>query len=103
VLGGFLIAALWVALAIAGVRAAEPGRRERRVDASARPPGAAGFRLAPLAPAAMAAVAISFALVLRPDAVASFATEHKPFVLSAFVIAAMAWSLASGLAVVLRR
>jgi hypothetical protein len=66
-------------------------------------PVAAGFRLAPLAFAALVAAATSFALLLRPDAVGSFATEHKPFVLGAFIIAAMAWSLASGLALVLRR
>ncbi|HEV3229501.1 MAG TPA: phosphatase PAP2 family protein [Solirubrobacteraceae bacterium] len=100
VLGGFLVAALWVALGIAALRALDDGRRQQ---VSIRQPEPLGSLLAPLVPAAVAAGGLAAAALLHPEAVTSFATEHKPFVLGAFIIAAMAWALASGLAVALRR
>jgi membrane-associated phospholipid phosphatase len=100
VLGGFLAAAFWVALGIAALRALGDGRRQA---VSARPMAPAESLLAPLVPAAIAVAGVAAAALLHPEAVTSFATEHKQFVLGAFVIAAMAWALASGLAVALRR
>ena len=94
VLGGFLVAAFWMALGIAYLRTRE---------VSGRPATHAVSLAAPVTLAALAAGGVALALVLRPDAVVDFAAAHKPFLVGASAIAALAWSLASGLALALRR
>jgi len=112
VLGGFLVAALWVALGVAYLRAREsaPGAERAALPAPSTrapaptPPLAPAVSLAaPVMLAAIAAGGVALAVVLRPEAVATFAAAHKPFLVGASAIAALAWTLASGLALALRR
>ena len=116
VLGGFLVAALWVALGIAYLRARESAPRAARAALPARstraptptptPPPAPAPAVSLAAPVMLAAIAaggVALAVVLRPEAVATFAAAHKPFLVGASAIAALAWTLASGLALALRR
>ncbi|HEX2017042.1 MAG TPA: phosphatase PAP2 family protein [Solirubrobacteraceae bacterium] len=100
VLGGYLVAALWMALAIAGLRWADarwPALTGRQAV------GRAGGMLAPLAMAGLAGTAMLALVVAQPHEAATFAEAHKSFVVGALVIAGVAWSLATGLVVALRR
>jgi membrane-associated phospholipid phosphatase len=91
VLGGFLMAGTWTALAVAGLRVVE--RRER----PARAADAAGSRPG-LGVAAGAALAAAVVAVAPRDAVTLYASERPTLVLGAVVIAALAGALAAGLA-----
>jgi membrane-associated phospholipid phosphatase len=90
VLGGFLMAGFWTALAVAGLRVVEPVR--------ARAPGepALGLGLGAAALAALAAVVV--AVAPRGSDVALYAAERPTLVLGALGIAALAGALAAGLA-----
>src|SRR4051812_19179455 len=90
VLGGFLMAGTWTALAVAVLRVVEPRREPataRRFDP--------GLGLGVAGAAALAAAV--FALVPR-DAVALYASERPTLVVGALVLAAVAGALAAGLA-----
>jgi len=90
VLGGFLMAGTWTALAVAALRVVEPRRQPataRRFDP--------GLGLGVAGAAALAAAV--FALVPR-DAVALYASERPTLVVGALVLAAVAGALAAGLA-----
>lgn len=99
VIGGFLVAALWTALAVAALLAAQarwPLRprselEPRRVDA-----------LGPMAVGAGAACATATAAVLDPRGIARVTLEHPTFVAGAAAIAALATLLAAGLARAMR-
>ena len=86
VIGGFLVAGLWTSLAVAGVL---------RWDELA-PPRAEPMQrsqLAHAAPAVLVGAALAGALLVaadRPHAVATFAAEHRAFMLGAATIAALA-------------
>jgi hypothetical protein len=89
VLGGFLMAGTWTALAVAGLRVVEP-HRER----GAPEPGL-GLGLGVAAGAALAAAAVALA---PRYAVALYASERPTLVVGALAIAALAGALAAGLA-----
>jgi membrane-associated phospholipid phosphatase len=86
VIGGFLVAALWTSLAVAGVS---------RLD-ELRPPRAEPVRRSPLAesaPRILVGAALAGALLIaaeRPRSIATYAEEHPAFVLGAATIAALA-------------
>jgi membrane-associated phospholipid phosphatase len=90
VLGGFLMAGTWTALAVAALRVVEP----RREPASARgfDPGLG------LGVGAAAALAAAVFAVVPRDAVALYASERPTLVVGALVLAAVAGALAAGLA-----
>jgi membrane-associated phospholipid phosphatase len=88
VLGGFLMAGSWTALAVAVLRAVEP-RRER----AASPAFGWG-----LGAAVAAALGAAVAAVVPRDAVALYAAERPLLVLGVLGIAALAGMLAAGLA-----
>jgi membrane-associated phospholipid phosphatase len=89
VLGGFLMAGTWTALAVAALRVVEPVRERR--------PGEPGSALGP-AVAAGAALAAGVVAAAPRDAVALYASERPTLVLGAVVIAALAGVLSAGLA-----
>lgn len=98
VFAGFLVAATWTALGIAGVWRFAPAR------AGAQPTTGAAHALGPTVAAGAAAVmAAGVVALLRPEAVMTYARGHTAFVLGAAVVAALALALAAGFAVVLRR
>src|SRR4051812_15980689 len=90
VLGGFLMAGTWTALAVAALRVVEPRRKpatERRFD-----PGLG------LGVAGAAALAAALFAVVPRDAVTLYASERPTLVAGALVLAAVAGALAAGLA-----
>jgi membrane-associated phospholipid phosphatase len=89
VLGGFLMAGTWTALAVAALRVLEP-RRERAPEEPA-----VGVGLGAAVAAAVAAAAVS---VVPPRDVAVYASERPTFVLGALAIAALGAALAAALA-----
>jgi membrane-associated phospholipid phosphatase len=96
VLGGFCVAAGWVALGVAALRAA--GDRGR--VAAVRLPAV----LTPAALAAVALAALAAALVLtKPTGVYEYVQEHTAFAVAAVVIAATALAISAGAAAALRR
>jgi membrane-associated phospholipid phosphatase len=105
VVGGYLLAGLWTALAVAALRAADARwprqARAQRSRASALP--GVGEMLVPIAVVGMAGALVVGAVLLRPYAVASFADAHRSLVVAGLVIAALAGALVSALAVALRR
>lgn len=101
VLGGFLVATVWVGLAVAAVFALErrgpatsPMRRATPVWQALAP--VAGLLLAGLVLGGLIALA-------RPEAVLSYAREHTIFMVGAATVGALGLSLAAGLTVALRR
>src|SRR4051794_12969771 len=101
VLGGYLVAALWMSLAVAGLWAAAdrwPARTGREAAVrwgAALAPAGAGILLALLGVAAVAAA--------RPDGALHYAQEHTSFVFVAAVIAAAGAAVAGAFAAALRR
>jgi membrane-associated phospholipid phosphatase len=104
VFGGFLVAATWTLLGVAGLtiyeaRHASP-RRERR-------PVATVSVIEALTPvvlmAAVAAVLLGLILLARPHPVIAYAREHEAFVIGTAAIGAVGVMLASGLTLLLRR
>jgi membrane-associated phospholipid phosphatase len=97
VLGGFLMAGLWAALAVAALRVVE--RRPAASAAPSRPHASGAF--APglgLGIAGAGAVAAAAAAVAPGHAVALYALERPTLVAGALVIATLAGALAAGLA-----
>jgi membrane-associated phospholipid phosphatase len=88
VLGGFLMAGMWTALAVAVLRVVEPRRAADPV-----PRRGLGLGVAVAAAAAVAVVA-----VVPRDAVTLYASERPTLVVGALVLAAVAGALAAGLA-----
>jgi membrane-associated phospholipid phosphatase len=90
VLGGFLMAGTWTALAVAALRVVEP----RREPATARrfDPGLG------LGVAGAAALAAALVAVVPRDAATLYASERPTLVAGALVLAAVAGALAAGLA-----
>jgi hypothetical protein len=85
-IGGFLVAALWTALAVAAVSRWDELSPPRDEPARDSP-------LAHAAPALLLGAALLGALLVtadRPHAVASYAEEHPAFMLGAATIAALA-------------
>lgn len=101
VLGGYLIAGVWMTVALAALAEAEqrwptrPVREKGTTLAEALAPAAGLVALATLLAAVVAA--------LRPEAVVTYARDHTTFVLGAGVIGALCLALAAGLALTLRR
>jgi membrane-associated phospholipid phosphatase len=100
VLGGFLVAATWIWVAVLLLREAE-ARWPVRPRAQAAAP--AGGMLVPVGLIAVAAGAGMLVVLVRPELMANLATGHRSFLAGAFAIAALAWLLATGLAAGLRR
>jgi membrane-associated phospholipid phosphatase len=90
VLGGFLMAGAWTALAVAALRVLEPAR--------ARAPGEPKLALGLGAAVAAALAAAVVAAAPRGSDVALYAAERPTLVLGALGIAALAATLAAGLA-----
>ena len=105
VLGGFLVAATWTLLAVAGLSIYEARRSgDAGVQRPRTTPISVADALRPVA--AMLAVAALFAAVIvlvRPHEVIAYARDHELFVIGACVIGALGLALASGLALVLGR
>ena len=99
VIGGFLVAGLWVSLAVAAVA---------RWD-ELRPPQAESVQRSPIAAAApvvLVAAALTGALLIaaqRPHRVAVFAEDHPAFLLGAATIAALAALLTAAVSTTARR
>lgn len=114
VIGGFLLAGLWVSSAVAVLSRADrraaaglPPRRAlragRRTAQPRRSPLAGSEALVP-GVVLGSVVGVAFAvLLLRPHDVADFASAHHSVVAFAAVITALATSLVSGFTVALRR
>ncbi|UTI63202.1 phosphatase PAP2 family protein [Paraconexibacter antarcticus] len=106
VIGGFFVASMWTALAVA-ILEALPDRRAD-ADAGARPtprlpvpvPRGSTVRSAfgPMVIGSGAVTTVAAAWLARPEAATTFARERPWFVLGALTIAAMATALAAGLA-----
>jgi len=112
VIGGFLMAGLWISLGVAALRWSErrwPTRSGRR--AATRVGRALWERRALAGAEALVPVAVLAGVVLapvalflaRPHRVADFADTHRSLLLAAAVIAAVAASMISLLAAALRR
>jgi membrane-associated phospholipid phosphatase len=92
VLGGFLMAGTWTALAVAALRVLEPRPAAERSSRRGVDPGLG------LGVAAAAALAAAFVAVVPRDAVTLYASERPTLVVGALVLAAVAGALAAGLA-----
>ncbi len=100
VFGGYLVAATWAGLGLTGLVALEqrrPSRAPRRVARASR-----ADVLAPLAVGAGAVALAATAALSRPAAAEQFVVDHTTFVAGATGIAALAATLALGLARVAR-
>jgi membrane-associated phospholipid phosphatase len=101
ILGGFLVAALWTALGV-GVLWAADARWPARTGRA----GAARTRdtLAPSGAAALAAAACAVGVaLLRPEATLAYAEDHTTFMVGAAALAIVGTALAAGMALALRR
>jgi membrane-associated phospholipid phosphatase len=101
VLGGFLVAAVWASVWIAALSIYEYRRR------STVPESPVQFTVSqalgpPAALAAGALVLIAVLMVARPHAVTDYAQAHTSFVIGAAAIAALGFSLVSGMMLMLR-
>src|ERR1700757_3589882 len=107
VFGGFLVAATWTLLGIAGLSLYEARVGVRTPPARRRAPPVSlsvGRALAPMG-ALLGAVAVCIGLVVlaRPQPVIDYARGHEWFVVGAAAIGVLGLMIASGLTVVLRR
>jgi membrane-associated phospholipid phosphatase len=106
VLGGFLVAATWTLLGVAGLSVYEARHPVSVSGATAaeRPAFSIGQALTPAA-AMLLAVALLVGLILlaRPHEVLTYARLHRTFVIGAGGIAVVSMALASGLMLTLRR
>ncbi len=106
VLGGFLVAATWTMLGIAGLSLVEARRTNGLAELSRRRTASfsVGEALTPVAiVVAVAAVLLGLILLARPHAVVGYVRDHETFVIGASAIGALGMLLASGLALMLRR
>ena len=105
VLGGFLIAATWTLLGVAGLSVLEA----RRVGGVAEPARSrasfsVGEALTPVALlVGVAAVLMGLIVLARPHEVLAYVREHEAFVVGACSIGVLGMVLASGLSLMLRR
>lgn len=100
VIGGFLVAGLWTALAVAGVAWADQRRPARR-----QVPQRGSSPLSTGAPAVLVGSAVGGAVLIaadRPHAVATYAQDHPAFLLGAVAIAAVAALLTAAASAVTR-
>jgi membrane-associated phospholipid phosphatase len=105
VLGGFLVAATWTLLGVAGLSVLE-ARRVGGVAEPARPRASfsVGEALTPVAVlVGVAALLIGLVVLARPHEVLSYVREHEAFVVGACSIGVLGMVLASGLSLMLRR
>ena len=97
--GGFLVAATWTLLAIAGLLAIEArspqGERKINPVSTARALGPVGAALAGGTLLAMIAVAS------RPHAAVTYADEHKVFIVGALAIAAPGFAISTAIVLTL--
>jgi membrane-associated phospholipid phosphatase len=103
VLGGFLVAAVWVLLGIAAVLIADQRGRAPREESVT---GKLSLReaLGPPAVALLGALLLALLVVVaRPDAVVAYARLHKTFVIGAAGIGAAGLAVATGVLLALRR
>jgi membrane-associated phospholipid phosphatase len=101
VLGGFLVATVWTLVAIAALSVYEQRHSSRRSFAPVR--FSLAQALGPLAIVAGVALALAGLLVLaHPHGVAAYAHAHTWFVIGAGAIAALGFSLACGVMLMLR-
>jgi membrane-associated phospholipid phosphatase len=101
VLGGFLVAVIWVQLAVAGLSILEA--RRHRSSPRERQPLTVQRALGPAAWVAASALALALALgIARPHAL-SYAGNHGAFVIGAAAIAALALALATSVMLTVRR
>ena len=91
VLGGFLMAAMWTALAVAALRVVEDEPVRAAAAPRAGPPVGAGVAVAAVGLAGLAVLA------LPRDAIALYAAERPTLALGALVIAALAAALPAAL------
>jgi membrane-associated phospholipid phosphatase len=104
VLGGFLVAVIWVQLAVAGLSIAEARRRAAPAGDRRQVPVPVRRALGPAvwAVAGAAGLAIGIALA-RPHTVLPYITAHAAFVVGAAAIAALALALATSVMLTVRR
>jgi membrane-associated phospholipid phosphatase len=101
VIGGFLVAATWALLAIAGLWVAES---RSSWSAPAISGGSIAQTIGPLgATLARAAGVAALVLLTRPHAVVSYAHAHEAFVAGAAVIAACSVALSTAIVLTVRR
>lgn len=101
VIGGFLVAATWALLAIAGLKAAES---RRSWAAPAISGGSIAQTLGPLGATLAGAVALAaLVLLTRPHQVVSYANAHQAFVAGATAIAACSVALSTAIVLTVRR
>lgn len=101
-LGGFLIAALWTLLGIAGICVVDARLRRRR--AGRQNELSLATALTPPAAALCAALLVIAMLVwVRPGVVLSYAEAHKSFVIGAAVLGALGLLIATGVMMTLRK
>ena len=91
VLGGFLMAGTWTALAVAALRVVEPSEEAAEPRRGLEP----GLGLGVAAAAVLAGVVVA---IVPRDAVALYASERPTLVVGALVLAAVAGALSVGLA-----
>lgn len=118
VIGGFLIAAMWTLLGVAGLsiyeaRAAARGRDGAPAASGPAPDTGSSHRGAPvsvraaLAPMAtliaLGAACIGLVVLARPQPVLDYARAHEWFVLGAAAIGVLGLTIGSGLTLMLRR
>lgn len=107
VFGGYLVAALWVSLAVAALRMADarwPRRSGRRRVGRAAHALRAGEGMAiPLMLAGGIAALGATAVLLRPHRVEAFASDHPSLLVAALGIAALAVLISGALTAALRR
>jgi membrane-associated phospholipid phosphatase len=106
VVGGFLVAATWTLLGVAGLSVYEARRPSPVSGATAtdRPAFSIGQALTPAVAMLLgAAVLVGLILLARPHAVLTYARLHSTFVIGAGGIAVVGMALASGLMLTLRR
>jgi membrane-associated phospholipid phosphatase len=99
VFGGFLVAATWTLLAIAGLLAFEArspqGVRKINPVSTARALGPAGAALA------SGTLLATIAVASRPHAAATYADAHKVFVVGALAIAALGFAISTAIVLTL--
>jgi membrane-associated phospholipid phosphatase len=107
VLGGFLVAGTWTLLGIAGLstyEARRPALARRAAVGERSPAYSVREALAPAVALVVAAVGFAGLIALaRPHEVLDYARWHSTFIVGAAAIAALSFTFASGLMLMLRR
>ncbi len=101
VFGGFLVAATWALLAIAGLKAAD-SRSPGAIPAIT--PASIAETLGPLGATLAGAIALAaLVLLTRPHEIVSYARGHEAFVVGAAAIAALSIALSTAIVLTVRR